>query len=46
MKITIVTVFIFDKTETFIFKPGCDCPVHRYYRLINHSISQILQRAV
>lgn len=29
MKIAVITVFIFDKSKTFIFKPRCDCSVHR-----------------
>ncbi|MBY5154989.1 hypothetical protein FP384_20240, partial [Klebsiella pneumoniae] len=33
MKITIFAVFIFDKSKTFIFKPRCDCSVHRHYRI-------------
>jgi hypothetical protein len=33
MKIAVVAVFIFDKSKAFIFKPRCDCTVHRCYRL-------------
>jgi hypothetical protein len=46
MKIPVVTVFIFDKSKAFIFKPRCDRSVHRHYRLINRLSTQILQRAV
>ncbi|SAF83451.1 Uncharacterised protein [Enterobacter cloacae] len=45
VKIAVVAVFIFDKSEAFIFKPRCDCTVHRCYRLSDLK-TKVLQRAV